>query len=254
MKKVIVVFLFAPLSTFSFSQNDSAHIVHKSFFAGYVRAGMQQMNFYDLRQYGYLLNQPPDFSIKEEVGFLAGRRDKLLFSAYMGISDIFVFSLNKQKKGNYDNYTVRSGGDYGYWGASLYYNVQGKANLKGFRGIYPVAGIQFVKSTIYSKASGKGIVNADTTFYLEYGNVKSTLINVGGMLELPKLLRGPKFKFDCIPATISFGYTFQFHDPQWTYSTPPSNTSDPRKVNQGGFYFMIGYNIWFSKGGFSPAK
>jgi hypothetical protein len=255
MKKLLLSFLLL-LPAVTFAQKDSLPANSKSYFALFLRTGIQHMDFSNLHQYGYLLNQPPNTSIQMQAGVLVGMREKFMFSAYMGYSGFLLgITLNRQKVGSYNDYTVRANGSYATWGSSFFYKILRNKQSKFFHAIYPNAGIQFVNSYISSKAEGRGTLNADTTFYLESSHATSMLVDLGVMIELPKLFK-KKFMavHEVVPATLSAGYTLQIQDPKWKYTNAPVVTGGSRTINQGGFYVLIGYNFWFYKGMMKAGK
>jgi hypothetical protein len=222
-----------------FAQEDSIHRSPRGVIGWNLNAGIKQMDFSAIRGYTYFLGQPSNLESAIMVTLYLGNPDKFFVSLPLGTS------FGHEKKGNYDNYSIRANGSSGWFGMMGTYQVFRNNSHRFFKAFYGSLGINYMNATIVSKANGKGINNTDTSFFYEYSKAKNILINTEITVELMNINSG---YFPSCPLTLKVGYNFQFQTPKWYYTTTIPNPNDQRNVNLGGLYAMIGINIWLKSG------
>ncbi|HVA98377.1 MAG TPA: hypothetical protein VNG53_05740 [Bacteroidia bacterium] len=241
MRKICLSFSTIFLCVIAYSQTDSTHYSSRAFVGWELGGGIRQMDFSALRKYEYFLNQPPNIQGGIHTSLYLGNPDKFFLSLFFGTT------LVGEKTGVYNNSSIRASGNAGYFGALLSYQVYRNNDRKFLKAIYFSSGVNYTTAITTSKVKGKTILNADTSFFIEYSKVKNILINPEIMIELFNLSN--KNSFPSFPFMIKLGYNIQFQDPKWTYYDKASqNPTALRSVNLGGFYATLGINVWLKKG------
>lgn len=201
-----------------------------------------QGNYSEIRKDAYFLNQPRNFNQGYEVSMFFGNPDKLFLTLALGSS------FNKEKKGIYDSLTTKASASIAWFGAMISYEFYRNQKRKFLNALYFSSGVNHHKLFIYSKGNGPGKINQDTTFFYESSNAGNLLICGEIMAELFNISK-KTVDFPVFPLTLRIGYNYQFTEAKWKqYKETINYPVADRKINQGGFYFLLGINFWLQKG------
>lgn len=187
--------------------NAQTDTTDKYVFNWQIATGFSHTNFSALHKYDYLLDRPANvnFDYISAVVFI-GNPKKFFVSVLP-----FGYAFSRQRHGTYNGYNISAGGGHMYSRVQVSFPLTTHFDKKGLQGIYLSIGGQYIKSSIYSKASGINPAMHDTTFYNENSSARNFLGNVEIMLEAFRL--GKQAKYSRTPFAVSVGYNFQFQKP-----------------------------------------